>query len=210
MTLKEFCDTNWKRGNEVLLKNGKEYLVKGVKGHGRYILLYSAEYDSCFVADYRIVDRRTSDYEEPEEVYLELKRQKQAEAEAKREAERQAYLKEKEERKQRNLKEQERIHLEALARKAAKRNNQQVQKTVEAQKPAPKPAAKSEPVAQSKPAVKAEPVAQPKPVAKAEPVVQSKPAVKAEPIATAAPAAEQPKKKRKRIMISKVEKVQLK
>ena len=28
MTLKEFVDTNWHRGNVVKLKNGKEYLVK--------------------------------------------------------------------------------------------------------------------------------------------------------------------------------------
>lgn len=210
MTLKEFCDTNWKRGNEVLLKNGKEYLVKGVKGHGKYILLYSAEYDSCFVADYRIVERRTSDYEEPEEVYLEQKRKKQAEAEAKREAERQAYLKEKEERKQRNIKEQERIHLEALARKAAKRNKQQAQNTVEAQKPEPKPATKAEPAQKPAPVAKAEPVQKPKSAAKAEPVEMPKPVAKAEPVAAAEPTAEQPKKKRKRIMISRVEKVQLK
>ena len=35
MTLKEFVDTNWHRGNVVKFKNGKEYLVKGTKGHGR-------------------------------------------------------------------------------------------------------------------------------------------------------------------------------
>ena len=74
MTIKEFVDTNWHRGNVVRLKNGKEYLVKGTKGHGRWLLLYSEEYDAKFVADYRIVDCRTSDYEEPEEVYLEKKR----------------------------------------------------------------------------------------------------------------------------------------
>ena len=121
MTLKEFVDTNWHRGNVVKLKNGKEYLVKGTKGHGRWLLLYSEEYDKCFVADYRIVDCRTSDYEEPEEVYLEMKRQKQAEAEAKREAERQEYLRVKAERKQKNIEAQERAHQEALARKAANR-----------------------------------------------------------------------------------------
>lgn len=77
MTIKEFVDTNWHRGNVVRLKNGKEYLVKGTKGHGRWLLLYSEEYDAKFVADYRIVDCRTSDYEEPEEVYLEKKRKHQ-------------------------------------------------------------------------------------------------------------------------------------
>ena len=121
MTLKEFVDTNWHRGNVVKLKNGKEYLVKGVKGHGRWLLLYSEEFDAKFVADYRIVDCRTSDYEEPEEVYLEMKRQKQAEAEAKREAERQEYLRAKAERKRKNIEAQERAHQEALARKAANR-----------------------------------------------------------------------------------------
>lgn len=196
MTKQEFDTTNWQRGNVAKLKNGKEYLVKGVKGHGKYILLYSLEYDSCFVADYRIVDCRTSDYEEPEEVYLEHKRKKQEEAEAKREAERQAYLKAKEERKQRNIQEQERMHLEALARKAAKRNMQPEQKKAEAVKP--------------KPEVKATHVEKPKPVVKAEPVEKPKPAVKAEPVASSEPTTEQPKKKRKRIMISRAEKVQIK
>ena len=88
MTLQEFNEINWHRGNVAKLKNGKEYLVKGTKGHGRWLLLYSEEYDKCFVADHKIVDCRTSDYEEPEEVYLEMKRQKQAEAQAKRDAER--------------------------------------------------------------------------------------------------------------------------
>ncbi len=120
MTLKEFNDINWHRGNVVMLENGKEYLVKGTKGHGRWLLLYSEEYDKCFVADYRIVECRTDDYEEPEEIYLERKRRHQEEAEAMREAERMERLRAKEERKQRNLQEQERIHQEAMARKAAK------------------------------------------------------------------------------------------
>lgn len=120
MTLKEFNEINWHRGNTAKLKNGKEYLVKGTKGHGRYLLLYSAEYNSCFVADYNIVDSRTSDYEEPDEVYLEKKRQRQLEAEAKREEERLMLLQAKAERKRKNLEEQERIHQEALQRKAAK------------------------------------------------------------------------------------------
>lgn len=145
MTLKEFVDTNWHRGNVARLKNGKEYLVKGVKGHGRYLLLYSLEYDKCFVADYRIVDCRTSDYEEPEEVYLEKKRQRQEEAKARREAERQEYLRAKAERKQRNIEEQERIHREAVARKAAAKALRQ--QALEAKKEMVKAApAKTEPV----------------------------------------------------------------
>lgn len=121
MTQEEFNAINWHRGNVVRLNNGKEYLVKGTKGHNRFLLLYSHEFDSSFVADYRIVDCRTSDYEEPVEVYLEMKRQKQAEAEAKREAERQEALKAKAERRQKNIEAQERAHQEALARKAAKK-----------------------------------------------------------------------------------------
>ena len=136
MTLKEFVDTNWHRGNVVKLKNGKEYLVKGVKGHGRWLLLYSEEFDAKFVADYRIVDCRTSDYEEPEEVYLEKKRKHQEEAAAKREAERQEYLRAKAERKQKNIEAQERAHLEALARKAANRQKNGQVKDVKEDTPA--------------------------------------------------------------------------
>ena len=182
MTIKEFVDTNWHRGNVVRLKNGKEYLVKGTKGHGRWLLLYSEEYDAKFVADYRIVDCRTSVYEEPEEVYLEKKRKHQEEAAAKREAERQEYLREKAERKQKNIEAQERAHQEALARKAAKANKQPESK-------------------------KAEDV---KPKAETKPIEKSKPVVKAEPIVTAEPAPEQPKRKRQRIRISHAEKVQIK
>lgn len=136
MTQNEFNNINWHRGNVAKLQNGKEYLVKGTKGHGRFLLLYSHEYEKCFVADYRIVDCRTSDYEEPEEVYQEMKRQKQAEAEARREAERQEYLRAKAERKQRNIEEQERIHQEALARKAAKKAQLQAAQKADAQKKA--------------------------------------------------------------------------
>lgn len=102
MTLKEFNEINWHRGNVAKLNNGKEYLVKGTKGHGKYLLLYSDEYDKYFMTDYKIVECRISDYEEPEDVYQEKKRQKQAEAQAKHDAERQALLKAKEERKQKN------------------------------------------------------------------------------------------------------------
>ena len=149
MTLKEFVDTNWHRGNVVKLKNGKEYLVKGTKGHGRWLLLYSEEYDAKFVADYRIVDCRTSDYEEPEEVYLEKKRKHQEEADAKREAERQEYLRAKAERKQKNIEAQERAHQEAAARKAAAKA--QHQKEQEAKKEPAKVAPKVEPVKEQKP-----------------------------------------------------------
>ena len=149
MTLKEFVDTNWHRGNVVKLKNGKEYLVKGTKGHGRWLLLYSEEYDAKFVADYRIVDCRTSDYEEPEEVYLEKNRKHQEEADAKREAERQEYLRAKAERKQKNIEAQERAHQEAAARKAAAKA--QHQKEQEAKKEPAKVAPKVEPVKEQKP-----------------------------------------------------------
>ena len=182
MTLQEFNEINWHRGNVVKLKNGKEYLVKGTKGHGRWLLLYSEEYDKCFVADHKIVDCRTSDYEESEEVYLEMKRQKQAEAQAKRDAERQEYLRQKEERKQKNLQEQERIHQEALARKAAKANKQPEPKKAEEVKP------KTEPKSVEKP----------------------KPVVKAEPVVATEPVQEQPKRKRQRIRINRAEKVQIK
>lgn len=121
MTFEEFNSINWHRGNVVMLDNGKEYLVKGVKSHGRYLLLYSEEYDARFVVDHYIVAKRTSDYEEPEEVYLEMKRQKQLAVQERMEAERQERLRIKEERKRRNLEEQERIHREAVARKAAAR-----------------------------------------------------------------------------------------
>ena len=177
MTLKEFVDTNWHRGNVVKLKNGKEYLVKGIKGHGRWLLLYSEEFDAKFVADYRIVDCRTSDYEEPEEVYLEKKCKHHEEAAAKREAERQEYLRAKAERKQKNIEAQERAHLEALARKAANR--------------------------QKNGQVKAEPKAEVKPVAPVEPKKVETPKV-AEPTPKAVePEPEAPKKRvRQRIRIT--------
>ena len=178
MTQKEFNETNWHRGNVVKLMNGKEYLMKGTKAHGKYLLLYSHEYDAHFVADYRIVDSRTSDYEEPEEVYLEKKRQRQEAAQARLEAERQERLRLKEERKQRNLERQQRIHEEALARKAAKAAERAAQKN--APKPAPTPAVKA------KPAV-AEPVA-------------AKPSPKPEPATSSSP-------KRKRIRVNLVEKI---
>lgn len=149
MTLKEFVDTNWHRGNVVKLQNGKEYLVKGTKGHGRWLLLYSEEYDAKFVADYRIVECRTSDYEEPEEVYLEKKRKHQEEAAAKRESERQEYLRAKAERKQKNIEAQERAHQEAVARKAAAKA--QRQKEQEAKKEPVRVAQKAEPAKVQKP-----------------------------------------------------------
>ena len=217
MTIEEYYKTNWHRGNEVKLNNGKVYLVKGTKGHRKFLLLYSAEYDANFVADYRIIDCRTSDYEEPEEVYLEKKRQKQEAAEALREAERQERLKAKEERKRRNLEEQERIHQEALARKAAKRALMEEEQKAKAKAKAEKDAAKAEEKAKAKSEAKAKKAAakaEAKPVAKAEPKPVAKPVAKAEPVATAEPASEatgeQPKRKRKRIGISRIEKVLVK
>lgn len=167
MTLKEFVDTNWHRGNIVRLKNGKEYLVKGTKGHGRWLLLYSEEFDAKFVADYRIVDCRTSDYEEPEEVYLEKKRKHQEEAAAKREAERQEYLRAKVERKQKNIEAQERAHQEALARKAA--NRQKDGQAPEAKKETVK-VAPTEPVKEQKPV---KPVETPKEAKAVEPAPEA-------------------------------------
>lgn len=60
MTQEEYEATNWHRGNVVRLTNGKEYPVKKVKK--RYLLLYSYEYCAYFLADYMIIDCRTSDY----------------------------------------------------------------------------------------------------------------------------------------------------
>lgn len=208
MTLIEFVNTNWHRGNKVMLQNGKEYLVKGVKGHGKYLLLYSEEYDSNFVADHYIVERRTSDYEEPEEVYLEMKRQKQAAAEALRAAEREERLRRKAEIRQKHIEEQHRAHEEAMARKAAKAAAKAARKEVEAAaaaakkaaaKPAPKPVAKAAPVA--KPAPKPA-VAKPAPVAKETP----------KPAEPAAPVADSPRKRirqRIKVMTSKIEKVEI-
>lgn len=176
MTLQEFNEINWHRGNVAKLNNGKEYLVKGTKGHGKYLLLYSEEYDTYFMADYKIVESRVSDYEEPEEVYLEKKRQKQAEAQAKRDAERQAFLKAKEERKQKNLQEQERIHQEALSRKAAKREILPVEKNSGKQQ---------------------KPIDTTKPVENTDSVAEEH-------------VPDQPKRKRKRITVSRTEKVQIK
>lgn len=153
MTQQEFNSINWHRGNVAKLMNGKEYLVKGTKAHGKYLLLYSLEYDKCFVADHNIVECRTSDYEEPEEVYLERKRMKQEEAAAKREAERQERLRAKAERKQKNIEAQERAHQEALARKAAakalRQKAQELKKEpVKEQIVAPKEVKPAEPVSE--------------------------------------------------------------
>ena len=179
MTQEEFNNINWHRGNTVRLKNNKEYLVKGTKSHGKFLLLFSEEYEKCFVADYKIVDCRTSDYEEPEEIYLEMKRKKQEEEEAKR----QEILRAKEERKKRNLQEQERMHQEALARKAARAKNKTAN-DAEGTKPA----------------------AQPQPVA-----IEAKTAnTESVTIAKTEPTPEQPKKKRKRIIISRAEKIEIK
>lgn len=197
MTQEEFINTNWHRGNMVRLENGKEYLVKGVKGHGRYLLLYSWEYDQSFVADHNIVDCRTCDYEEPDEVYLERKRRRQAEAEAIREAERQERLRLRAERRQRNIQEQERIHQEAVARKAAKAAQKALlAEQAKAAKAAKAAAAKGKPETKARPVV-AESVA--KPVGKETVDVQKAEAV-----------SEQPKPKRKRIRINRVERVEIK
>lgn len=186
MTLQEFNEINWQRGNVARLENGKEYLVKGVKGHGKYILLFSEEYEKCFVADYRIVECRTSDYAEPEEIYLEEKRKKREEAEAKLEAERLEARQRKAERKQRNIEAQERAHQEALARKAAAKAERQKAKENKE---------KTQPKAEPKAVVKPQPKAEAQPIPKA---AEASKAVSAE-----APATEAPKKRvRQRIRIS--------
>lgn len=181
MTLEEFYNIDWHRGNMVRLTNGKEYLVKGIKSHGMMLLLYSDEYHACFVADHRIIECRTSDYEEPIEIYLQKRQERREAIEARRAAERQEYLRMKEERKQRNIEEQERIHQEALARKAAK-------------------AALAREEREKNKAKKSE----------SKPVVKEEPAVKEEPVVEAAPAAEEPKKKRKRITFSRGIKIEIK
>lgn len=189
MTKEEFESINWKRGNVAKLNNGKEYLVKGTKGRGRYILLYSEEYDSNFVADYNFVAGRTSDYEEPEDVYLEMKRQKREAAEARMEAERQERLRIKAERKGRNLREQERIRLEAKAAREAKKLLTQQ---------------KSEQAKQEK---KAKAKAQPKPVEATKPVENPKGQEPEAPKAVKVeePVAEAPKKRvRQRIKVTSV------
>lgn len=177
MTQEEFSKINWRRGNTVRLDNGKEYPVMGTKGHGRLLLLYSVEYQEYFVADHYIVDCRTSDYEEPEEVYLERKRLKKAEAQAKRQAEILERRRLREERKQRNIQEQERLHLEAVARKEA---------TAKAR------------------ALKKEAKARAKAGILEEAAIPETPLV-AEPVAKAAPPVE--KRKRIRIKVNRVEKV---
>lgn len=63
MTQEEYNSIDWQRGNVVRLTNGKEYPVK--KPKKRYLLLYSAEHESYFVANCDIIDCRTSDNVEP-------------------------------------------------------------------------------------------------------------------------------------------------
>lgn len=63
MTQEEYNNTDWQRGNVVRLTNGKEYPVK--KPKKKYLLLYSAEHKSYFVANCAIIDCRTSDNVEP-------------------------------------------------------------------------------------------------------------------------------------------------
>ena len=63
MTQEEYNSIDWQRGNVVRLSNGKEYPVK--KPKKKYLLLYSAEHESYFVANCAIIDCRTSDNVEP-------------------------------------------------------------------------------------------------------------------------------------------------
>ena len=59
MTQEEFQAIDWHRGNQVRLTNGKEYPVKKICK--RFLLLYTEEYNQFFIADYHIIDCRTSD-----------------------------------------------------------------------------------------------------------------------------------------------------
>ena len=63
MTQEEYNNIDWQRGNVVRLSNGKEYPVK--KPKKKYLLLYSAEHESYFVANCAIIDCRTSNNVEP-------------------------------------------------------------------------------------------------------------------------------------------------
>ena len=63
MTQDEYNKIDWQRGNVVRLTNGKEYPVK--KPKKKYLLLYSAEHESYFVANCDIIECRTSDNVEP-------------------------------------------------------------------------------------------------------------------------------------------------
>lgn len=63
MTQEEYNSIDWQRGNVVRLTNGKEYPIK--KPKKKYLLLYSAEHESYFVANCAIIDCRTSDNVEP-------------------------------------------------------------------------------------------------------------------------------------------------
>ncbi len=210
MTKNEFDSIDWQRGNVVRLNNGKEYFVKGTKCHGKYLLLYSEEYDKCFVVDHQIVNMRTSDYVEPEEVYLEHKRLKKEAIQARVEAERQEAIRIKEERKRRNIEEQERIHQEAVARKAAQKLERQ-KKQEEAQaakaaakmgKTADKPKVAEKPAKVEVPKVEKPKVEAPK-VASTK--VEAKPVVAAAPVAPKAdePATDAPRKRvRQRIKVT--------
>lgn len=59
MTQEEYNSTDWNRGNRVKLTNGKEYSVRAQKK--KFLLLYSAEHEAYFIADYHIIECRTSD-----------------------------------------------------------------------------------------------------------------------------------------------------
>lgn len=190
MTQEEFSQMNWHRGNLVQLKNGKEYFLKGIKGHGKYLLLYSEEYNASFVADYRIVSCRTSDYEEPEEVYLEMKRLKQEAHLERMKAERLARQQAKEERRRRAFEAQERQHQAALARKEARRKLQQEKEAAKALQANPSAQAKQQ---------------TPNP----QPVVTTAKTPAPTTTTTDAPTP-QPKRKRMRITVNRVEKVQFK
>lgn len=57
MTLEEFTQINWNRGNTVRLKNGKEYFCakRGNKG----LVLWSYEYKTLFYVSHHIIEAQT-------------------------------------------------------------------------------------------------------------------------------------------------------
>ena len=59
MTVEEFNQINWHRGNIVRLTNGKEYPVK--KTRKNWLILYSVEYHQFFIVNHTYVAERVSD-----------------------------------------------------------------------------------------------------------------------------------------------------
>lgn len=58
MTLEEFNQIDWKRGNLVRLNNGKEYSCCYKKD--KVLVLWTYEYKKLFNVSYKIIEARTS------------------------------------------------------------------------------------------------------------------------------------------------------